>query len=92
MPSDLRSPTNLKEHIADSNSHLPHPPLSLDISSAFLQGNEIQCDLYILPPKDIRIEGVIRKLKRCIYGLNDAPRAWYDKVRAEMILLGASVN
>jgi transposase InsO family protein len=65
---------------------------SLDISSAFLQGNEIQRDVYVLPPKDIRTEGVIWKLKRCIYGLNDAPRAWYDKVKAEMILLGASVS
>ena len=65
---------------------------SLDISSEFLQGNQIQRDLYILPPKDIRVEGVIWKLQRCIYGLNDAPRAWYDKVKAEMILLGASLS
>ena len=64
---------------------------SLVISAAFLQGNGIQRDLYILPPKDIRTEGVIWKLKRCIYGLNDVPRVWYDKVKTEMITLGASV-
>ena len=65
---------------------------ALDISSAFLQGNKIQRDVYILPPKDVRTDGVVWKLKRCIYGLNDAPRAWYDKVKSEMISLGAVVS
>jgi hypothetical protein len=65
---------------------------SLDISSAFLQGNQIQREVYILPPKDVRSDGVVWKLNRCIYGLNDAPRAWYEKVKSEMILLGAMVS
>ena len=65
---------------------------SLDISSAFLQGNAIQRDVFVLPPKDIRKPGIVWKLKRCIYGLNDAPRAWYNKVKAEMIQSGAEVS
>ena len=31
-------------------------------------------------------------MKRCIYGLNDAPRAWYEKVKSEMKLLGATLS
>ena len=65
---------------------------SIDISSAFLQGNELERDVYLIPPKDIRKPGVIWKLNRCIYGLNDAPRAWYNRVSAEMRSLGAKVS
>ena len=31
-------------------------------------------------------------MKRCIYGLNDAPRAWYEKVRKTLMSLGATVS
>ena len=66
---------------------------SLDISSAFLQGNPIQRDVYIMPPEEVRTEGVLWKLKRCIYGLNDAPRAWYNKVKSEFVeKLGATLS
>ena len=68
------------------------PVQSLDISSAFLQGNPIQRDVYVMPPKDVRTEGVIWKLKRFIYGLNDAPRAWYNKVKSEFKKLGAVLS
>ena len=36
---------------------------SLDISAAFLQGNEIQREVFVLPPKDIINDGMIWKLK-----------------------------
>lgn len=57
---------------------------SLDISSAFLQGDVIQREVYVKPPTDACDQGVAWKLKRCIYGLCDAPRAWYEKVKGEM--------
>ena len=65
---------------------------SLDISSAFLQGNEIDRDVYLRPPIDVCSKDQVWKLKRCIYGLNDAPRAWYDRVRRELVKLGAQVS
>ena len=52
---------------------------TLDITAAFLQGNEIESELYIQPPKVAR--RYIWKLKRCIYGLTCAPRAWYNKTK-----------
>ena len=47
---------------------------SLDVKSAFLQGNMIKREVYVKPPKDIRENGRVWKLKRCLYGLSDAPR------------------
>ena len=61
---------------------------SIDIPAAFLQGYEIDCDVYLKPPPDIAEPGFIWKLKRCIYGLNDAPRAWYQRVSNELINVG----
>ena len=57
---------------------------SFDESSAFLQGDQIKRDVYILPPEEFREEGKIWKLNRCIYGLNDAPREWYNRVEYEL--------
>ena len=49
---------------------------SLDIKSAFLQGFEIDRDIFMRPPTDAEESGVLWKLRRCPYGLSDAPRAW----------------
>ena len=62
---------------------------SIDVASAFLQGNPIQRERYIRPPKELCDEHTIWKLKRCLYGLNDAPREWYNKVYGEFIESGA---
>ena len=51
-----------------------------DIKSAFLQGKEMERDVYLTPPKEIRIPGVLWKLKHCLYGLNDAARQFYKSV------------
>ena len=47
---------------------------SLHITSAFLQGNNIEREVFVRPPSEIMEEGKIWKLQRYIYGLNDAPR------------------
>ena len=41
---------------------------------------------------DVCPENEVWKLKRCIYGLNDAPRAWYSRVNKEMLKRGATVS
>ena len=58
---------------------------SLDISSAFLQGNNIKREVYLQPPVEFHEEGFIWKLQRCVYGLRDAPRAWYDRIEKELL-------
>ena len=65
---------------------------TLDISAAFLQGNEIEREVYLQPPRDVCPQGYVWKLKRCIYGLTDAPRAWYNTVKETLCTLGAKVS
>ena len=48
-----------------------------DIKSAFLQGKEIQRDVYIKPPCEAkRSAGKLWKLEKAVYGLNDAARTF----------------
>ena len=64
------------------------PLHSLDIKSAFLQGNTIQRDTYLKPPK-IANTNKLWKLKKTPYGLSDAGRQWYIRVLKELSTLGA---
>ena len=61
---------------------------SLDVKAAFLQGFDIEREIYMRPPSDIREKGFIWKLRRCPYGLNDAPRSWFRRVKSELEKLG----
>lgn len=60
-----------------------------DIKSAFLQGNPINREVFIMPPKEAEVaENRVWKLKKCLYGLNDAARKFYDSVVIELKRLG----
>ena len=56
---------------------------SLDIKSAFLQGREISREVYVKPPVEFA-SGQLWKLKKALYGLNDAAREWYLKLNEAM--------
>ena len=45
---------------------------TIDIKAAFLQGKNIERDIYIKPPKEIKKDGIIWKLNKVAYGLCDA--------------------
>ena len=62
--------------------------MSLDFTSAFLQGEEIDRKIFLKPPRDVCTKSEVWSLKKCLYGLNDAPRSWYVKVRKSLISLG----
>lgn len=64
---------------------------ALDIKAAFLQGNPIGREVYLKPPVEAKCQGKLWQLRRCVYGLQDASRNWYIKVKEEMIKLGARV-
>ena len=53
---------------------------STDIKSAFLQGLPLVRDVFVEPPKEAKKPGQIWRLKKCMYGLNDAPRSWFLNV------------
>ena len=56
---------------------------TIDIKSAYLQGNKIQRPIFLKPPKEYD-EGKLWKLKKTVYGLCDAARAWYFRVKDEL--------
>ena len=62
----------------------------LDFTSAFLQGGQIDRKIFLRPPRDVCSRKEVWSLKKCIYGLNDAPRSWYVKVKDSLISLGGS--
>ena len=74
--NDIRknSPTCSKENLrivlAIISSH-QWQASSLDVKSAFLQGNQIDRDLYLKPPKEADT-GNLWKLKTTVCGLSDA--------------------
>ena len=62
-----------------------------DIKSAFLQSAPISHDTFIKPPaKSTTPPGMIWKLRRCLYGLNNAARQFYESVHTTLLKLGHS--
>ena len=54
---------------------------TIDIKAAFLQSRTINRNVYILPPPEARQDGILWKLKKTVYGLDDASREWYFSVK-----------
>ena len=53
----------------------------IDIRAAFLQAKQLDREVFLKPPKDIKREGIIWKLKKPLYGLNDASRKFWLRVK-----------
>ena len=88
------SPTCLKESLrivaAISAAH-NWRLRSLDIKSAFLQGKRIERDVFVLPPPEVK-SNKIWKLKKTIYGLSDASRMWYLRVKEVLREMNCSMS
>ena len=65
---------------------------SLDVTCAFLQGDLLKRVVFLRPPPDVCSSDKVWLLRRCIYGLNDAPRYWYKRVYEVLLNLGAVVS
>ena len=63
---------------------------SIDVKTAFLQGKEMERTVYLRPPKEAETNKIWR-LKKCVYGLADASRYWYLRVKDVLINLGATI-
>ena len=59
---------------------------SIDIRAAFLQGSTIDRIVFIKPPPEANTTN-IWQLQKCVYGLADAPRHFYLRLRDELIQL-----
>jgi hypothetical protein len=54
-------------------------PRQLDIKTAFLYG-VLKEEIYMQLPEGSKEEGMVAKLKRCIYGLKQSSREWYFRL------------
>ena len=54
---------------------------SVDIRAAFLQAKNLEREIFLQPPKDVQKEGTIWRLKKPLYGLNDASRKFWLKIK-----------
>lgn len=62
----------------------------LDVKSAFLHGVQHE-DVYIQQPKGYEVEGEedkVYKLHKALYGLRQAPRAWFSRIEEHFIKEG----
>ena len=62
--------------------------VSIDIRAAFLQAKKLDREVFVRPPDDIKKEGKIWKLLKPLYGLDDASRKFYLKVKETLQELG----
>ena len=65
---------------------------SIDIKAAFLQGRKISREVYLKPPKEAGMKEKLWKLLQCVYGLNDASRNFYIKVKEELLKAGCTCS
>lgn len=66
-------------------------PRTVDVRTAFLQGMPLDRPraVFVRPPVQAGVpDGLIWQLRKCAYGLTDAPRRWYESVLALMERLG----
>ena len=84
VPPQSDSPTVLRESnklFTAVASNEDFKVLSVDIRAAFLQSKELKREVFVVPPKDLAETGVLWKLKKPLYGLNDASRRFWLKVK-----------
>merc|ERR1712002_1265992 len=62
--------------------------VSMDIRAAFLQAKTLDREVFVRPPKDIEKEGKVWKLLKPLYGLDDASRKFYLKVKETLQKMG----
>ena len=85
------SPTGTKDSLflalAISSMHKWRPKTT-DVKNAFLQGLKINRNVFLEPPKDLKKQGKIWKLNKCVYGLDDAARNWFLAVEKDLKEMG----
>ena len=62
----------------------------MDVKSAFLNG-DLSEEVYVVQPPGYEVagkEGSVLRLHKALYGLHQAPRAWYAKLDESLSALG----
>ena len=59
-----------------------------DVRSAFLQSDALQREIFVEPPPERKVPGIVWKLNKPCYGLNDASRQWFLSFKSTLLSLG----
>ena len=63
----------------------------VDVKTAFLYG-DLQEEIYMQPPEGYDFgKGMVWKLKKSLYGLKQAARAWHETLRSKLVSAGFEV-
>ena len=62
------------------------------MKAAFLQGTDLDRDVFVLPPKERRVPGLVWKMVKRAYGFVDASRGFYLELEKTLIELGCVVS
>ena len=63
---------------------------TVDVKAAYLQGSTIERTIFLRPPPEFN-NGFLWKLRKTVYGLCDAARAWYLRVKDELSSLSVKM-
>ena len=63
-----------------------------DVKSAFLQGSELDRDIFVRPPKEVRVPGMLWKMVKRAYGFVDASRGFFLELEKTLLNLGCEVS
>ena len=64
---------------------------TIDVKAAYLQGDPIEREVFLRPPPEFD-NGKLWKLHKTVYGLKDAARHWYLRVKEELKNLGMKIS
>ena len=59
-----------------------------DVTAPFFQSDDIERDIFIVPPPERAKENIIWKLRKPVYGLKDASRQWFKTIESFLLTLG----
>ena len=62
--------------------------ITSDVTSAFLQSDKLDREVFVQPPSDIRVPGTLWRLETPMYGLDDSGLKWYKTVDNKLRKLG----
>ena len=72
--------------------HMKWKIRTADVKSAFLQGKKIDREVFLKPPKECRIPGIIWLMKKRAYGFVDASRGFYLELKKSLEDLGCIMS
>ncbi len=85
-PTVSREMTLLSIHIMAVNQWTVR---TLDVKQAFLQSDELEREVYVLPPIESGLDDkTVWKLRVAVYGLADGSREWYKTTRRHLLESG----